>query len=210
MSLGLGEDAIPAVFVIGTAGSGKSTVAKSIASAMGASYLDKDTVANIFTGAMLEANGESPAARDDSEFYTGTIRPLEYSTLLAIGSENLRLGNPIVLDAPFGAYFQQTDYISAIAAEHQWSPHVFPFVVRVSSSEDVTKQRLRSRGLDRDLWKLNNWEQFWSEVGKAHPEWDSVQIVDFTNDADLPGPELASVILQEIEKSLSGKDLVTP
>lgn len=210
MTLGLADHAIPAVFVIGSAGSGKSTVAKSIAAAMGASYLDKDTVANIFTGAMLVAHGESAAARDDSELYTGTIRPLEYKTLLAIGSENLRLGNPVVLDAPFGAYFHDAEYIGEIAEEYQWGPNVYPFIVRVSSSEEVTKKRLSDRGLDRDLWKLNNWEQFWSEIGKAVPEWEAVQIVDFKNDADLPAPELAQVILEKIEKSLAGEDRTTP
>lgn len=203
MSWGLGDNVVPAVFVIGTAGSGKSTVAKSIASAMGAAYLDKDTVANIFTGAMLESNGESPTARDGSEFYCATIRPLEYATLLAIGSENLRLGNPVILDAPFGAYFDQADYIESLSQEHAWPANVHPFVVRVSSSENITKARLRSRGLERDVWKLNNWDEFWQNLGKVVPKWEGVQMVNFLNDEDLPVPELAKVILQAIEAELT-------
>ena len=109
--------AVPAVLVIGSAGSGKSTVAAAIARALRAAHLDKDDIADRFTGALLTANGEEAGARDGSQFYVETVRPLEYSTLLALTSTNLRNGVPVVLDAPFGAYFTDPQYIARARAE---------------------------------------------------------------------------------------------
>ena len=45
------------LFVVGPAGSGKSTASKLIAKRLGAAYLDKDTVATGFTEAILTLAG---------------------------------------------------------------------------------------------------------------------------------------------------------
>lgn len=189
---------IPAIFVIGSAGSGKSTVARALAAALRAAYLDKDDVANRFTGALLEAGGEDAGARDGSTLYVESVRPLEYATLLDLASANLRVGLPVVLDAPFGAYFAEQDFISRISQEHDWPSMVHPTVVHVSASAAATRRRLIGRGLERDRWKLDHWESFWSSIGSSRPTWRDVPVVDVTNDADGRCAELAQDILEHM------------
>ncbi len=88
-------------FVIGPAGSGKSTVSTLIARHLRAAYLDKDSVATLFTEALLTAHGSDPHERDNNEYYQHVVMDLEYQTLLRLAGDNLRVGTPVVLDAPF-------------------------------------------------------------------------------------------------------------
>ncbi|OFT50729.1 AAA family ATPase [Brachybacterium sp. HMSC06H03] len=191
---------IPAVLVIGSAGSGKSTVAAAIARALHAALLDKDDIADRFTGALLTANGEDAGARDGSAFYVETVRPLEYSTLLALTSANLRNGLPVVLDAPFGAYFADPGYIMRARADGGWPEETRPIVVRVSASGETTRRRLIERGLDRDRWKLEHWDEFWSSIGDARPHWRGVPIIEVTNDEDGRSAERAREVLEQLQK----------
>lgn len=191
--------AIPVVTVIGSAGSGKSTVATALAAALGAAYLDKDDVADRFTSALLTSNGEDAGARDGSAFYADAVRPLEYQTLLALASANLRNGLRVVLDAPFGAYFSDPDYIARVREEGGWPEATLPVVVLVSASPETTRRRLIERGLDRDRWKLENWEEFWATVGSARPRWRGIPVLEVSNDEDGHGAELAEGILERID-----------
>lgn len=193
--------ALPAVLVIGSAGSGKSTVAAALATSLHAAYLDKDDVADRFTGALLTANGEGAGSRDGSAFYVEAVRPLEYATLLALASANLRIGLPVVLDAPFGASFTDPDYIDRVREEGGWPEDARPVVVRVSASAETTRRRLIDRGLDRDRWKLENWEEFWASTGSARPSWRGVPVLEVTNDEDGRSAELAEEVLERIRAS---------
>ena len=76
----------------------KNTVGKKIAEQLRYVYLDKDTIAQPFVEAL------NPIKNDrESTLYLNTIRPLEYQVLLDVAEENLRLGQSVVLSAPFGA-----------------------------------------------------------------------------------------------------------
>src|SRR5579859_926808 len=107
-------------FVIGPAGSGKSTVATLLAKQLGAVYLDKDSLTTYFTEALLAQAGNDPHERDNSEFYQSTVMDLEYATLLRVAGDNLRLGLSVVLDAPFVRYFPQEDYVEHAALTYRW------------------------------------------------------------------------------------------
>ena len=88
--------------VIGTAGSGKSTIAQRLARQHGAAYLDKDAMSARFVEAALVSAGYDPGDRESNQFYRDSILPLEYDSLLDVAGANLRLGCPVVVDAPNG------------------------------------------------------------------------------------------------------------
>ncbi|MDU0968382.1 MAG: AAA family ATPase [Actinomycetaceae bacterium] len=193
------KDRVPScVVVIGSAGSGKSTIAREIARQVGGAYLDKDSVANVFTGALLAAHGEDPSVRDGSAYYTEVVRPLEYETLLNVGTDNLRLGRSVIFDAPFGAYFAQADYIEKRRAELRWPEDVKVVVVRVSASAEATRRRLEKRGLARDEWKLAHWDEFWRTIGSQAPTWRGVEIIECRNDEDGQAAQVAARALDQI------------
>jgi predicted kinase len=169
-------------FVIGPAGSGKSSVSRLIAQRFGAAYIDKDTATIRFTELLLRLNGSDPNERDNNEFYQSTIMPLEYASILDLTRDNLMAGNSVVLDAPFGKFFTDDDYLSKIRSQHQW-PEAELVVVHVKLAGEALRQRLISRGYPRDEWKLANWETFWAGAQANSCQWKEARHVDFDNSA---------------------------
>lgn len=182
------------VFVIGIAGSGKSTVAKALARQLSAVYLDKDTVVTRFTEELLTQAGCSPGDRE-SDFYKQHIMPLEYLTLLDIGGENIRQGMAVVFDAPFGAYFNDAEYVTRTAQQANW-PKVRRVVLHVTVDKERNRQQLLLRGLSRDAGKLDHWDEFWASEQQTHCRWSDVE--HFT----LENPDNAIVV--RLAESLAG------
>jgi predicted kinase len=168
--------------VIGTAGSGKSTVAERLAREHSAAYLDKDAMSARFVEAALSAAGYDPGDRESNAFYLERILPLEYDSLLDVAGANLRLGRPVVIDAPFSPYLSDSDFIRAARKRFQWPP-VDVEVIRVRVSPTTLQQRLRERGLERDRWKLAHWDEYWAEHGGQACTWTGVLLTEFDNDA---------------------------
>lgn len=170
-------------FVIGPAGSGKSSVSKLLAEHYGAAYIDKDTATKRFTELLLTLNGSDPNERDNNEFYQRSILPLEYASILDLTRDNLGIGRSVVLDAPFGKFFADPDYLINARREHHW-PEAELIVVHVRTNGEAVRARLVARGYERDEWKLNNWEQFWTTSQANACEWKGARHVDLDNSGD--------------------------
>ena len=168
--------------VIGTAGSGKSTIAQRLAREHAAAYLDKDAMSARFVEAALVAAGYDPGDRESNGFYRDHILPLEYDSLLDVAGTNLRLGRPVVIDAPFSPYLADPHFITTAAKRFDWPP-VGIEVVLVRVSPATLQQRLRERGLERDRVKLAHWDQYWAEHGGRSCAWTGVRQSEFVNDA---------------------------
>jgi predicted kinase len=175
-----------AVVVVGPAGSGKSTVARALARRAAAVYLDKDTLAGPLVEVALAASGNESSDRENNQFYRAHVMPAEYSSLFAVAGDNLRLGHPVVIDAPFAAYLDTPDFFVDSATRGRW-PDSPVFVLRVLAPEEVIKARLRDRGLARDAVKLRDWDTFWTTWGTTRVAWEGVRVLDVLN----RGPESA-------------------
>lgn len=171
------------IFLMGAPGSGKSSVGKAISKEFNFSYIDKDNTCNLFTETLLEANGYSKFARDNCDFYKEVVMDLEYQTILNVAHENLLLGNSVILDAPFLSYFSNESYVSDIVSKHGWH-EVNVVVLKVCVNGEVLKQRIIDRGLERDRWKLDNWETFLANLESNPCLWKNVPIKEFTNNEE--------------------------
>jgi predicted kinase len=181
--------------VIGTAGSGKSTIAQRLARHYAAAYLDKDAMCARFVEAALLAAGYDAGERESNAFYRERILPLEYDSLLDVAGANLRLGRPVVIDAPFSPYLSDPTFMTTAAKRFDWPP-VEVEVVRVRVSPATLQRRLRERGLERDRFKLAHWDEYWAEHGGRPCAWTGVRLSEFSNDAtesetpqDMPIPQ---------------------
>jgi predicted kinase len=170
------------VIVIGTAGSGKSTIARRLAVQHAAAYLDKDAMSARFVEAALLAAGYDPGDRESHTFYRDHILPLEYDSLFDVAADNLRLGRSVVLDAPFSPYLDDPEFITAAAERFDWPP-VDVEVVRVHVLPATLRYRLKERGLERDRWKLTHWDEYWAEHGARPCTWTGVRLTELSNDA---------------------------
>jgi len=168
--------------VIGTAGSGKSTIAQRLARQHGAAYLDKDTMSARFVEAALVSAGYDPGDREANPFYRDNILPLEYDSLLDVAGANLRLGCPVVVDAPFSPYLSDPTFITAAAERFDWPP-IDVEVIQVRVSPKTLQDRLRKRGLVRDQVKLAHWDEYWSLHGRMRCACTGVRLSVLSNDA---------------------------
>jgi predicted kinase len=172
--------------VIGTAGSGKSTIAQRLARQHGAAYLDKDAMSARFVEAALVSAGYDPGDREANPFYRDSILPLEYDSLLDVAGANLRLGCPVVVDAPFSPYLSDPTFITAAAERFDWPP-IDVEVIRVRVSPKTLQDRLRKRGLERDQVKLAHWDEYWAVHGGLQCTWTGVRLLELSNDAQEAG-----------------------
>ncbi|WP_322922659.1 AAA family ATPase [Paenibacillus campi] len=173
------------MFLIGSAGSGKSTIGKYIARRYGCTYLDKDIVCNTFSGVLLEANGYAAYERDGCDYYRHVVMPLEYRTLLDIANDNVQLGQSVILDAPFLSYFAEPDYVKQLVQRYGWdSNDVHPLVVQINVKMDVLRKRIQERNLQRDQWKFAHWDEFVEGIRQNICLWDEVDRIEYDNSAD--------------------------
>lgn len=183
-----------AVFVIGPAGSGKSTVAKLLAAALNAAYLDKDTLAGPFVQRALGGAGQDPDARESNPLYRAELMPLEYKVIFDVARDNLQLGKNVVIDAPFAAYLGNPDYLAAKREDSGWPPEAQSVVAEVVADPEIIVERILARGSERDRWKLANWEEFWTRFGSTSCAWTGTAIVTVRNDREADLSEVFAAI----------------
>lgn len=182
----------PPVFVaIGHAGSGKSHVARELARRLRAVYLDKHSLAGYVVDAALELVGRRAGGREGDPTYIERLMPAEYAALFATAADNLRLGLPVVLDAPFAAYLTDPDFLTASAERASWPAGTPVVVVEVRACAKTVRTRLTQRGLPRDRAKLADWPAFWQRLGTQDCAWTGARRVAVDNDGE---PDLEAVV----------------
>lgn len=136
--------ALVVVAIAGAAGSGKTTLGRALARALGSAILDLDEVTNPLLdalGALIPGPhwAASPAAE--------SIRTGRYGALRAAAADNVRVGRGVVLVAPFTAELrggpQWEDLVRAVA------PAQLRLVHLVGAPELLDRRR-RARGSVRD------------------------------------------------------------
>ncbi len=177
------------LFLVGPAGSGKSTASKLVAQRLRAAYIDKDTVATGFTEALLTLAGTDPHSRDDNGYYQAHVMELEYEAILRVATDNLGLGNTVVLDAPFGRFLSRDSFITDTAGTMGWGGDVRPVVVHIKVDGETIRKRLIDRGVDRDVWKLEHWDEFWATAGNVRCDWAGADHVELDNTGQQPDLE---------------------
>lgn len=177
-----------AIIFIGTAGSGKSSVSRMAARELRAAYLDKDTMVTPLTELVLRERGEDPQQRESSAYYRDVVFPAEYTALMRTAADNLALGIPVVIDAPFFAFLGDASYLRRAKAEYGW-PDSEVFVVRVVAPDHLVRERLIARGLSRDHWKLEHWDEYRAMMQGLRCVWDDAVHLELDNSG--PQPDLA-------------------
>jgi predicted kinase len=139
--------AVRAILISGAPATGKSTLAAALAPRLGAALLDLD----VATGPLTAVVSSLVGAADLSDPRIAPLtRAPRYETLFALAEDNLRIGRPVVLVAPFSA--ERTAEGWAAVVRRLGSPVLIWLHLPVGELVD----RLRRRSAGRDVAKTAN------------------------------------------------------
>lgn len=161
--------------VCGSPGAGKSTYAKKIASARGATLLDIDTVTERLVRLSLGNVGYDPDDRD-SDYFKETYREPIYETLFDIAREN----NPfweVVIVGPFTEELRDPNWPTELS-KSLGGPVQIHYVY---CPPEERKHRLAERGNPRDSAKLQDWENYIQYYDESPPVFKHVLVDGSTN-----------------------------
>lgn len=143
--------ALPAVLVTGAPGAGKSTVGRGLAARLGAALVDQDTL----TAPMVDVIANLVGVHDlDDPRLAGPTRAARYEALVAVAEDNLRVGTPVVLVAPFTRERRDLDAWTALDRRLR-SAGGSPLLVWLWLTPEVAARRLAVRAAARDLAKAD-------------------------------------------------------
>jgi predicted kinase len=177
---------LPAVLLTGWPASGKSTVGRLVATRLDAALVDQDTLTGPLVAVVADLVGVDDL--DDTRLAAPT-RDARYESVTAVAEENLRVGRPVVLVAPFSRERRDRQAREALDGRLR-AAGGSPLLVWLRLRPEVVIQRLQSRGAERDLAKFADPASFLARLDRAAPVGPHVVV-----DAERPAAEIADEIV---------------
>lgn len=136
---------------------GKTFISKELAKALNhIVYLDKDTIIPLSNKIFEVANKENNRS---SEFFETYVRDAEYVAIINLALEALDYEDKVLINAPFTREIHNIDYMKKLK-EQVNEKDADLIVVWVDTDEEVCRQRMITRGSERDTWKLEHWDEY--------------------------------------------------
>ena len=171
------SDSLLIVFA-GLPGTGKSSLARTVARELRAVYLDKDTVKDCAIAVAREMKIEQGA---------DLAGPLSYELLVVLARDNLSLGLSVVLDSPAG-YRQFREKVSELAKSRKAN---LKLIECICTDESLLRQRVEGRGRELPPYRARDWADYQSNRIRFEGLTERRLVVDT---AELPATNLRKVL----------------
>ena len=164
--MGIADAQLVAILVAGPPASGKSTVGSALAKTLGATLIDQD----VATGKLLRIIESLVNVDDiDDPQLAALTRTARYETVTRLAEDNLRLGNTVLLVAPFTAERKNLPAWQELCHRLRRAGGGAVVMVWLYLSREELLQRLRVRGAVRDAAKLRSEQRFIEQLELGPP-----------------------------------------
>jgi predicted kinase len=164
--MGIADAQLVAILVAGPPASGKSTVGAALAKTLGATLIDQD----VATGQLLSIIESLVNVDDlDDPQLAALTRTARYETVTRLAEDNLRLGNTVLLVAPFTAERKNLPAWQELCHRLRRAGGGAVAMVWLYLSREELLQRLRVRGAVRDAAKLRSEQRFIEQLELGPP-----------------------------------------
>ena len=186
---------------------GKTYISKQLAKELKhVVYLDKDTVIPL-SNRVFKAGGQE--INRSSDFFEENIRDYEYEVTVNFGLEALEYDNIVLINAPFTREVHDEKFLKDFSKK--LADHGAKLVVIwVVTKPEICHQRMIDRASDRDMWKLNHWDEYILGVNfnpplslKLENQPDSLLI--FHNSSDEEFEESMKTIVAQLEAAVANR-----
>lgn len=174
------------ILVTSPPASGKTYISKKLSEKLKhIVYLDKDTLIPLSKQIFVVAGEEYNRS---SDFFEKYIRDYEYTAIVDLALEALNYDDKALINAPFTREIRSAEYINNLKVKLK-DYNAKLTVIWVITEPEVIHQRMIERNSDRDVWKLENWNEYISEVDFSIPSTiddpnDDLDFLKFYNSSD--------------------------
>ncbi len=145
---------------------GKTYVSKMLARALNPIvYLDKDTLIVLSKQIFVVAGQEYNRS---SKFFEDNIRNYEYDAIVDLALESLDYADRCLINAPFTREVRDAEYMRNLRLRLN-KKGVKLAVIWVKTDPEVVHQRMLARNSDRDVWKIQHWDEYSAKVNYDIP-----------------------------------------
>ncbi len=145
---------------------GKTYVSKMLARALNPIvYLDKDTLIVLSKQIFVVAGQEYNRS---SKFFEDNIRNYEYDAVVDLALESLDYADRCLINAPFTREVRDAEYMRNLRLRLN-KKGVKLAVIWVKTDPEVVHQRMLARNSDRDVWKIQHWDEYSAKVNYDIP-----------------------------------------
>ncbi len=191
---------------------GKTFISKELAKALKhIVYLDKDTIIPLSNKIFEVANQENNRS---SEFFETYVRDAEYVAIINLALEALDYEDKVLINAPFTREIHDVEYMKKfkVQANEKGADLI---VVWVDTDIEVCRQRMITRGSERDTWKLEHWDEYaatreFNLPGALTEDGVVDSLIIFHNSSEEEFEQSMEDIIENLNKNeLSMKEIVT-
>jgi predicted kinase len=184
--------ALPAVVITGWPATGKSTVGRELARRLGGALVDQDTA----TAPLVAVVADLVGVHDLTDHrLAGLTRQARYETVTALAEENLEVGVPVVLVAPFTEERRDLNAWTTLEARLR-AAGGSPLLVWLRLDPATVVDRLRDRGAARDTAKATDLAEFTASLDLSEPAGPHLTV-----DGERPTDDVVRTVLAALGRA---------
>lgn len=157
----MNQDKSDLIIISGLPGTGKTTYGRYIAERFKLTYVDYDTVIQIFMDGIYESFYQGVPYNE----FRAEWRACTYESFWSVVADNLKLGNTVAASAPLSKEQCEKEFFTELRRKYGIKGRILSIIMDLP--EEMLYERILNRGEERDREKLAQWKQYYKS--QRHP-----------------------------------------